>query len=176
VKAFNWLYYKTHPTRESTFTSYEPFFYPLDRVAHWNRIYGRRGFAQYQALLPIESSMAGIPRLLQEIAAARNASFLAVLKRTGDADPGMLSFCQPGITLALDLPNTGDSLRELVARLDAIVLEHDGRLYLAKDALSSAATFAKMYPRLDEFRQVRARLDPNGRFVSTQARRLGIVP
>jgi len=175
VKAFNWLYYKAHPTRAGTFTFYEPFFYPLDRVAHWNRIYGRRGFAQYQTLLPIESSMAGIPRLLEEIAAARNASFLAVLKRTGEADPGMLSFCKPGITLALDLPNTGESLRALIARLDAIVLEHGGRLYLAKDALSSAATFAKMYPRLDEFRQVRARLDPNGRFVSTQARRLGIV-
>ncbi len=176
VKAFNWLYYKTHPTRESTFTAYEPFFYPLDRVAQWNRIYGRHGFVQYQALLPIDSSMAGIPRLLHEIAAARTASFLAVLKRTGEADPGMLSFCQPGITLALDLPNTGNSLRELIARLDAIVLEHGGRLYLAKDALSSAATFAQMYPRLDEFRQVRERLDPNGRFVSTQARRLGMVP
>jgi decaprenylphospho-beta-D-ribofuranose 2-oxidase len=176
VKAFNWLYYKTHPTRENTFTPYEPFFYPLDSVQHWNRIYGRRGFVQYQALLPIESSKAGIRRLLEEIAAARTASFLAVLKRTGDADPGMLSFCEPGITLALDLPNTGDSLRELIARLDAIVLEHSGRLYLAKDALSSAATFARMYPRLDEFRQVRSRLDPKGRFVSSQARRLGIVP
>lgn len=175
VKAFNWLYYKTHPTRERTLMPYEPFFYPLDRVANWNRIYGRRGFVQYQALLPIESSTTGIRRLLEEIAAARGASFLAVLKRTGEADPGLLSFCRPGITLALDVPNTGDSLRGLVARLDAIVLDHGGRLYLAKDALSSAATFGQMYPRLDEFRQVRSRLDPQGRFVSSQARRLGIV-
>jgi FAD/FMN-containing dehydrogenase len=97
------------------------------------------------------------------------------MKRTGVEDAGMLSFCRPGVTLALDIPYMGQPLRELVSRLDSIVVDHGGRLYLAKDAISSPETFRTMYPRLDEFRHVRARLDPHGRFISSQARRLGIV-
>jgi FAD/FMN-containing dehydrogenase len=175
VRAFNWFYYQTHPTRESL-ESYETFFYPLDGVANWNRIYGRRGFVQFQALLPMETSSVGIRKLLEQITDAGTASFLAVIKRTGEADGGLLSFCRPGITLALDFPFGGDSTKQLTERLDATVLDHGGALYLAKDAVGTAATFARMYPRLDEFRAIRERLDPTGRFVSTQARRLGIVP
>jgi FAD/FMN-containing dehydrogenase len=175
VRAFNWLYYRTHPTRES-YEPYESFFYPLDGVTNWNRIYGRRGFVQYQALLPLETSASGIRKLLEQITEAGTASFLAVIKRTGEADGGLLSFCRAGITLALDFPYKGESTRELVERLDATVLNHGGSLYLAKDAIGTATTFARMYPRLDQFRAIRERLDPMGRFVSTQARRLGIVP
>jgi decaprenylphospho-beta-D-ribofuranose 2-oxidase len=175
VAAFNSFYYLAHPTRTNVFTTYEPFFYPLDKIGQWNRIYGKRGFIQYQALLPMETSAEGIPRLLDEIVRARIASFLAVLKRTGEANQGMLSFCRPGITLALDLPNVGAPLRELTARLDRMVVEYGGRLYLAKDATTTPDVFAQMYPRLDEFRQVKSRVDPHGKFVSAQAKRLGIV-
>jgi decaprenylphospho-beta-D-ribofuranose 2-oxidase len=98
-----------------------------------------------------------------------------VLKRTGEADQGMLSFCRPGITLALDLPNVGAPLRELTARLDRLVLEFGGRLYLAKDASTTHDVISQMYSRLDEFRQVKARVDPQRKFVSAQAKRLGIV-
>jgi FAD/FMN-containing dehydrogenase len=172
---FNALYYKTHPTRSAVLTPFDPFFYPLDKIDRWSRIYGRRGFVQYQALFPIESSQEGIRKLLETISQARLASFLAVLKRTGEANQGMLSFCKPGITLALDLPNTGPALRDLSTRLDEIVLDHGGRLYLAKDSLTTATAFARMYPRLDEFRQVKALVDPDGRFISDQARRLGLI-
>jgi decaprenylphospho-beta-D-ribofuranose 2-oxidase len=175
VAAFNSVYYRTHPSRQRVLMSFEPFFYPLDKVARWNRIYGKRGFIQYQVLLPLESSSEGFSKLLGEIVNARIASFLGVMKRTGDANPGMLSFCRPGVTLALDLPNVGRPLRDLVERLDAIVVDYAGRLYFAKDSISSPETFQAMYPRLEEFRQVRARLDPNGHYVSSQARRLRIV-
>ena len=99
----------------------------------------------------------------------------AVLKRTGEQGPGLLSFPIPGYTLALDLPNTGPKLLETLAGFDEILLKHRGRLYLAKDAAMSAETCARMYPRLDEFKQLKARIDPAGRFSSTQARRLGIA-
>jgi decaprenylphospho-beta-D-ribofuranose 2-oxidase len=175
VAIFNSLYYRAHPTRTNALTSYEPFFFPLDGIGHWNRIYGKRGFIQYQALFPIETSAEAIPRLLHEIVGSRLASFLAVLKRTGEANQGLLSFCRPGITLALDLPNVGAPLRELTARLDRMVVEFGGRLYLAKDAMTTANVISQMYPRLDEFRQIKARIDPQGKFISTQAKRLGIV-
>jgi FAD/FMN-containing dehydrogenase len=174
VKAFNALYYARHHDGRKL-VSYDAFFYPLDGILHWNRMYGRRGFIQYQALFPPESSRAGMRALLEAIAGSRMASFLAVLKSTGAANPGLLSFPKPGHTLALDLPNAEARLRNLVERLDAIVLEHGGRLYLAKDAMMSSGTFSRMYEKLDEFRGVRQRLDPRGRFSSAQARRLGIV-
>lgn len=172
VRAFNQLYYATHPTREAFTEPFDTFFYPLDRVAAWNRIYGRRGFVQYQALLPPETSREGIRELLEAIVGSQRASFLAVLKRTGAANAGLLSFCRPGITLALDIPNTGEALRRLLSRLDAITLRHGGRIYLAKDALVDAETFAAMYPRLPEFREICQRLDPERRMVSSQAKRL----
>lgn len=172
---FNALYYRMHPTRSDVFTSYEPFFYPLDGIGNWNRIYGKRGFIQYQALLPLETSAEGIPKVLGEIVRSRLASFLAVLKRTGDANAGLLSYCKPGITLALDLPNVGAPLQKLAGRLDQMLLDYGGRLYFAKDSITTPEVIAKMYPRLDEFRQVKSRVDPRGKFVSAQAKRLGIV-
>lgn len=175
VRLFNTLYYHGHPTRSQVTESYEPFFYPLDSIRNWNRIYGKRGFVQYQALLPLESCREGIRKLLDEISGSRLASFLAVLKRTGAADEGMLSFCKPGITLACDIPNAGQRLRDLTRRLDQLLVDFGGRLYLAKDSLTTPGVIADMYPRLDEFRQVRSRIDPQNRFVSAQSRRLGIV-
>lgn len=174
VRLFNDLYYERHHEGIEV-VALDPFFYPLDGIHHWNRIYGRRGFVQYQALLPPQTARRGLIELLERISASGNASFLAVLKRTGDQGPGMLSFPTTGYTLALDLANTGEKLNALNRELDEILLKHGGRLYLAKDSLMSAETFAAMYPRLEEFRAVKKRVDPGGRFSSTQARRVGIV-
>jgi decaprenylphospho-beta-D-ribofuranose 2-oxidase len=173
VGAFNGLYFNTARTGTSVSTI-EQFFFPLDRALHWNRLYGRRGFVQYQALLPRETAAEGCARILEEISRIRAASFLAVLKTTGPAGRGLLSFPLPGITLALDIPNVGEPLRPLARRLDEIVLGASGRLYLAKDALTDAPTFAAMYPRLGAFRAIRRRVDPSGRLGSSQSRRLGL--
>ena len=174
VAAFNAVFFAAG--RDGTSCSgFGGFFFPLDAIGAWNRLYGRRGFIQYQALLPREAAADACRRLLEEISRERAASFLAVLKTTGPQGRGLLSFPRPGVTLGLDVPNVGERLRPLARRLDAIVLEAGGRLYLAKDSLTDAATFAAMYPRLAAFREARGRLDPHGRFSSTQARRLGLV-
>lgn len=174
ISAFNALYYAAG--RDGTsFSGFGSFFFPLDAIGAWNRLYGRRGFVQYQALLPREVAAEGCRLLLEEISRERAASFLAVLKTTGPEGRGLLSFPRPGVTLGLDLPNIGERLRPLARRLDEILLRLGGRLYLAKDALTDAAAFAAMYPRLAEFRAARSRLDPRGRFSSGQARRLGLV-
>ncbi len=174
VRLFNAVYYASHGDGRHVL-DFDRFFYPLDHVLNWNRIYGRRGFVQYQALFPAETSRQGLIRLLERVAASRRASFLAVLKSTGPASPGPLSFPFPGHTLALDLPDTGAGLRSLTRELDEILLAHGGRLYLAKDALTTSEAFRAMYPKLDLFRQIKARVDPDQRFVSSQARRLKIV-
>lgn len=174
VKAFNTLYYAKNGNGRKL-VDFDSYYYPLDGVSNWNRIYGRAGFVQYQALFPHETARDGLTALLQKISHSKQASFLAVLKGCGAATPGMLSYLFPGYTLALDFPYRGKSTRDLFDALDRIVLEHQGRIYLAKDALASADTFARMYPRLTEFQQIKARVDPHNRFTSSQARRLGIV-
>lgn len=174
AKAFNALYYSCH-RQGLAVVDYQTFFYPLDHVLHWNRIYGRRGFVQYQAFFPPETARSGLVEVLEKVSREQQASFLAVLKRSGPASQGLLSFLSPGYTLALDFPCTGPDLRRLLKELDAVLLKHGGRLYLAKDATTTAEAFAAMYPRLPEFMAVKARLDPNNRFVSSQARRLGLV-
>lgn len=173
VRAFNTAYYGVHGD-STRYVDYESFWYPLDRVRHWNRIYGKRGLVQYQALFPPSTTRRGLVALLERIAKSRRASFLAVLKSSGPANDSLLSYLYEGHTLALDLPFTPD-LPELARELDQILLDHGGRLYMAKDALATAETFAPMYPRLAEFRRIKADVDPNCRFASSQARRLGIV-
>lgn len=175
VKAFNTLYYAKNKDGRKV-VDFDSFYYPLDGINHWNRIYGRKGFVQYQALFPKETARVGLKRLLECIAKSRQASFLAVLKGCGAATPGLLSYLFPGFTLALDFPYRGSVTHKLFAELDQIVLDHGGRLYLAKDALMTAETFARMYPRLPEFLAIKSKVDPHNRFVSSQARRLGIVP
>jgi len=173
VRWFNKAYYFKQ-SDSTQIVDLDSYFYPLDSLQSWNRIYGRRGFVQYQALFPPHTARAGLFELLETIGKSGSASFLAVLKRTGAQGSGMLSFPFPGYTLALDLKNNGEPLLELVRSLDQILLRHGGRLYLAKDALMSPESFAAMYPRLDEFRAVKRRIDPTGKFSSTQSRRLGI--
>jgi FAD/FMN-containing dehydrogenase len=172
VKAFNAVYYRAQRAGPGV-VDFNPYFYPLDALLEWNRIYGRRGFVQYQCVLPLETSEPGLRRLLTEIAGRGSASFLAVLKRMGHQSFGMMSFPRPGYTLALDFPATTGSFA-LLDELDAITLDHGGRVYLAKDARTSARGIAAGYPRLDEFRAVRARHGLSGRFRSLQSERLEI--
>jgi FAD/FMN-containing dehydrogenase len=150
LAAFNQAYYH-RPLPASAVTHYAPFFYPLDGVAHWNRLYGRKGFYQYQFVVP-SSARAALAEILSTIAASGQGSFLAVLKTFGDvASPGLLSFPMPGMTLALDFPNRGAPTLALFDRLDAIVDDAGGRLYAAKDARMSGEFFRRSNPRLSAF-------------------------
>ncbi len=174
VRAFNELYYRCHRDQFRVVDS-ESFFYPLDSVGHWNRIYGRRGFVQYQMVVPPAGSRRALVRILEQISQSGRASFLAVLKTFGPGNPGLLSFPTAGATLALDLPFTGPPLLQLLEELDRIVLDHGGRVYLAKDARLGRSAFEGMYPRVGEFRRLKQKLDPEGLFSSSLARRLGLV-
>lgn len=174
VRAFNWMYYHRHADSQRV-VIYEPFFYPLDAIQNWNRMYGRRGFLQYQLVLPPETARGGLVEILERLSASGRASFLAVLKRFGEQGEGLLSFPRAGYTLALDLPNTGPDLLDFLRGLDAIVLRCGGRIYLAKDACLQAESFHAMYPRLGEFKAILSRLDPDGVFFSSMARRLGMT-
>ncbi len=175
TRLFNSLYYRWHPDSKNMLCDYDTFFYPLDSVAHWNRIYGRRGFIQYQAVIGTERSRQALIEILECLSKSGSASFLAVLKSFGASSGGLLSFPQPGHTLALDIPNTGGSMRRTVRALDAIVIKYGGRVYLAKDACLDAETFAAMYPQADRFKTVKQKLDPHGVVSSSLARRVGLI-
>ncbi len=174
VRAFNALYYRNQ--REGArLCHYDPFFYPLDAVREWNRGYGRRGFVQYQCVLPHATSREALIFLLEEISRAGHASFLAVLKTMG-VESGPLGFPLPGFTLALDIPRPGPALLTLLDRLDERVAAVGGRVYLAKDARLNARWLPRMYPRLDAWRAVKKRIDPENVFISDLSRRLQLVP
>lgn len=153
LRAFNALYYrKQRGDRVSSQVHYRPFFYPLDAIANWNRLYGPKGFYQYQCVLPLARGEAGMGEILQGIAAAGLGSFLAVLKVFGGhPSPGLMSFPRAGVTFALDFPNNGAKVRSLLDQLDAITGEHGGAVYPAKDARMSPELFRQAYPALDEF-------------------------
>lgn len=153
LRPFNALYYWRQPAPRKRVASHLlPFFYPLDGIANWNRMYGPSGFLQYQCVLPPSESAAGVDALLQEISRSGSGSFLAVLKEFGNqSSPGLLSFPRPGTTLALDFPNTGPEVFRLLDRLDHIVDDAGGALYPAKDARMSSASFKRAYPRWQEF-------------------------
>ncbi len=159
LKAFNSTRYALKSQRAGMWrTHYAPFFFPLDAIGGWNRLYGARGFYQYQCVLPPPAARDGVRALLQQIARSGQGSFLAVLKTFGPLpSPGMLSFPREGATLALDFANKGDDTLGLLARLDAVVREGGGRLYPAKDGRISAAMFENGYPNLSSFRR---HLDP----------------
>jgi decaprenylphospho-beta-D-ribofuranose 2-oxidase len=152
--------------------SYDDFFYPLDAIADWNRLYGPRGFLQYQCVVPHEAGSRPVAALLERLAAAGAASFLAVIKDCGPASDAYLSFPLEGTTLALDVPYRGEVTETLLHDLNAIVIEHGGRVYLAKDAVTRAEEFARMMPRLPEWQAVRDRWDPMRRFRSGLSVRL----
>lgn len=165
LRAFNWLYLLKQPKRRKHVrVGYEPFFFPLDGILNWNRIYGRKGFQQYQCLIPENQAEPALQELLTAIAASGTGSFLAVLKRFGDlASPGWLSFPRPGTTLALDFPQKAGLQAHLFQRLDAIVREAGGLQYPAKDAHMSGEDFRNSYPAWERIEALR---DPalNSRF------------
>ena len=169
MAVFNWLYYTTHPTYEG-FVDYERFFYPLDAIDDWNKAYGRRGFVQFQFVVPQASTLVSV---LERIVKHGGGSFLAVLKRMGK-QRGYLPFGIPGWTLALDFPikpGLFDFLRPLMRE----VVKEGGRFYLTKDALMDPSVFRDSYPDFPKWYEIRRRLDPDGVLSSNLARRLGMV-
>jgi FAD/FMN-containing dehydrogenase len=153
LRAFNFAYYWRQPARVKRRTvSFEPFFYPLDAILNWNRIYGRSGFLQYQCVVPFSDGSEAIREILHRISAAGMGSFLAVLKTFGSTPSlGMLSFPREGVTLALDFPNRGEPLFRLLEELDGVVRNVKGAVYPAKDARMSRESFEIFYPRYQEF-------------------------
>ncbi len=173
VGAFNELWYRKAPReRRGEVQDITTFFHPLDVVGEWNRVYGPRGFLQYQFVVPFGAEET-LRRAVATISASRHVSFLNVLKRFGAGNDAPLSFPCPGWTLAVDIP-IGAGLAKLCDELDELVLAAGGRVYLAKDSRLAAGTLARMYPRLDEWQKVRAAADPHGVFSSDLAKRLGL--
>ena len=171
VAAFNEIYFRSG--RPGTaLIDYDTFFYPLDAILEWNRIYGRAGFTQYQCVLPKSASQAGMTTLLNKIAASGAGSFLAVLKLFGRQD-GLLSFPMEGYTLALDF-RASAPVFSLLIELDAIVRDYGGRLYLAKDARCGAGMMSSGYPGLAKFQALRSRLGAEAKFQSLQSQRLAL--
>ncbi|WP_374089067.1 FAD-dependent oxidoreductase [Methylomicrobium lacus] len=157
LRPLNLAYYNLNKWKAgSRIVHYAPFFYPLDNLQDWNRMYGPKGFFQYQSVIPRKVGHDAVRAMLREIAKSGEGSFLAVLKTFGDRQSlGMMSFPQPGVTLALDFPNRGERTLKLFARLDVIVREAGGRIYLAKDARMPRDLFEAGYPNLSKFLQYR---------------------
>lgn len=170
VKVFNFLYYHKNFKKEiNNVVSYEPFFYPLDAILHWNRGYGKKGFVQYQFVLPLESRQ-GLIEILNKISDKGLGSFLAVLKIFGKQDD-LISFPMEGYTLALDFP-VRKGLFEFLDELDQVVLSYGGRLYMSKDARMKPEVLASGYKRLPEFKEIVKKYNPAGKFSSFQSERL----
>lgn len=174
IRAFNAFYYgRIGAGGRVASVPVSQYLYPLDALLDWNRMYGKRGFHQFQCVLPDEQAPDGMRRLLRTISAAGAASFLAVIKSMGGPGLGMLSFAQKGFSLALDIPHRPGSLT-LLQQLEAETLDHGGRIYLAKDSALSAEGFRAMYPEASSFRNVIDDLDPENVMNSDMARRLGL--
>jgi decaprenylphospho-beta-D-ribofuranose 2-oxidase len=174
MRAVNSLLVQRTQARAKPFGHYEGFFYPLDKLAHWNRGYGRRGFAQYQFVIPFGGGLERMRDILGTILSSGELPFLNVLKRFGKESGGVLSFPREGYTLAIDFPIRADTVK-LLRRLDAMVLDAGGRVYLGKDSYLEAATFRAMYPALDRWLAIKAKVDPDGVFTSDLGRRVGLA-
>jgi decaprenylphospho-beta-D-ribofuranose 2-oxidase len=173
ISVFNFLYYGKNFKRViDNVVPYEPFFYPLDVVQNWNRGYGKKGFVQYQFVLPLEAKQ-GLVDILKKISDKGLASFLAVLKVFGKQD-SLISFPKEGYTLALDIP-IRDGLFEFLDELDQIVLQYGGRLYMSKDARMRPYVLEAGYPRLDEFKSIVKKYNPDHKIKSIQSDRLRLT-
>ena len=173
IGILNSLYYGLHRNRKNQIADYDSFLYPLDRIGNWNRVYGRKGFIQFQLVAPLEKSRKVLVDVLEGIAKTGRSSSLAVLKRFGPQNSGLLSFPLEGYTLALDFPVRA-GLAEFTADLSRYVAHNGGRVYLAKDAVVPPDFVAEMYPKLEQFREIKKRLDPKDILSSSLSRRLEI--
>jgi decaprenylphospho-beta-D-ribofuranose 2-oxidase len=174
IKLFNHLYYQRIPTAGQERTVHlEEFFYPLDSIAHWNRLYGPQGFTQYQLVLPKATSFQGLQEILTRISQAGVGSFLGVLKLFGPANDNYLSFPMEGYTLALDF-KIHRQLFPLLDELDRVLIHHGGRLYLTKDVRMSPEVFRQGYPRWEKFLELREKMGLKDKFNSLQSKRLAV--
>ncbi len=174
IKAFNALYYGRirHAASKRT-VNYAPFFYPLDSIQNWNRLYGKNGFVQYQFVIPKAAGYEGLKRILEAISDSQKGSFLAVLKVFGKGNENYLSFPIEGYTLALDF-KMDSNLLPFLELLDKIVLEYGGRIYLTKDARMSQSTFKQSYPNWEMLQEIREQTGADKLFNSLQSKRLGL--
>lgn len=173
VRLFNLAYFRRHGSGvRRGIVHPQAFFYPLDAIRQWNRLYGKRGFTQYQCVLPVDEAGKSYRDLFTALSCNGGASFLSVVKDCGAEGKGMMSFPRPGISVALDLPMHGARTQRLVDELNEIVIAAGGRIYLAKDALTRPEHLRAMEPRLEAFNAVRRRWDPEGRLRSALSQRL----
>jgi decaprenylphospho-beta-D-ribofuranose 2-oxidase len=152
---------------------YESFFYPLDKIAEWNRGYGRRGFTQYQFVIPFQNGLVNMRKILTAILSSGELPFLNVLKRLGKESGGVLSFPREGYTFAIDFP-IRQNTPALLKRLDAMVIDAGGRIYLGKDSYTDAVDFRSMYPEVETWLETKAKYDPSRVFTSNLGRRVGL--
>lgn len=172
-KIFNNIYFYQQKKKTAPFfCHYNPFFYPLDRIGNWNKMYGNKGFYQYQFVVPSEKGEEAVLAVLEKLHAARCPVFLAVLKKFGKGNSGYLSFPKEGFTLAMDIPGSYQNIFPLLCQLDEIVLAYGGRVYLAKDYHLSPETFRAMYPEYARFCKVKRKLDPLNIIQTDLGRRL----
>lgn len=175
IKCFNKFYYQRLAKKKSSILMpYRDYFYPLDKIVHWPRLYGKHGFLQYQCVIPTESAYVVSKQILETLNKEKHPVYLAVLKRFGKESSAPLSFAMPGFTLALDIPILNQSLFTCLDKLDQIVIEAVGRVYLAKDARLKPESFRKMYPRYSEWLDIKKKWDPKNKLSSSLSRRLEI--
>jgi decaprenylphospho-beta-D-ribofuranose 2-oxidase len=173
ISAFNTLYFRKHGRKLKQGVIHPwTFTYPLDAIGSWNRIYGRRGFAQYQCVMPVEDDPSVVRRFFEVMTSSGGASFLTVVKDCGPEGKGMMSFPKPGISIALDLPMHDRKTQATIDALNEVVIAASGRIYLTKDALTRPAHFRAMEQRLDAWNAVRRKWDPDGKIRSAQSVRL----
>ena len=170
----NTIYAMRKHRRNISTVNYDAYFFPLDNIRNWNRLYGGKGFLQYQFVIPYDSARKGIREVLEIVSESAKGSFISVLKKFGDANKNLLSFPTSGYTLTVDFKNE-PSVFPLLTKLDEIVLAHGGRLYLAKDSRMSEDVFKTAYPNWERFVEVKKTLDPSNTFASHQSARLGLT-
>jgi FAD/FMN-containing dehydrogenase len=173
IKSFNYLYYGKAKHDDEKLVGLCHYFYPLDKIGNWNRLYGSHGFIQYQFVIPKERGADNMRKILRRIADSGEGSFLAVIKLLGVENANLLSFPFSGYTLALDFKLSQKTI-ELLEELDHLIVDMGGRIYLSKDSLMSADTFKHMYPRWELFEDVRQKYMAIGKFASAQSIRLGL--
>ena len=173
VSTFNSLYFSKTSHNQEKLVDIESYFYPLDYINYWNRLYGKSGFVQYQFVVPLEDGVRNLKTILTKIIESKVGSFLGVLKKFGPKNNNLLSFPMLGYTLAVDLKMENKTL-ELISELDSILVSRGGKIYLTKDALMPEAVFKKTYPQWEIFESIREKYGAIGHFASNQSKRLGL--